>query len=71
MVRAVVHRQIYKPSAFGGVTNTTLCGRVSNASDDLNVEGRSEDVTCKFCLGILDKGVHVRLRWLDWKPPAE
>jgi hypothetical protein len=28
-------------------------------------------VTCKFCLGILDKGVHVRLRWLDWKPPSE
>jgi hypothetical protein len=71
MGRAVVHRQIYKPSAFGGVTNTTLCGRVSNASDDLNVEGRSKDVTCKFCPGILDKGVHVRLRWLDWTPPAE
>ncbi len=71
MGRSVIHRQIYKPSAFGGVSNTTLCGRVSNAAEDLNVDGSSADVTCKFCLGILDKGVHVRLKWLDWTPPAE
>lgn len=28
----------------------TLCNRMSNASDDLNVTTDTAEVTCKFCL---------------------
>ena len=31
----------------------TLCNRMSNASDDLNVTEIEAEVTCKFCLNIL------------------
>lgn len=33
----------------------TLCNRMSNASDDLNVTESAAEVTCKFCLRILDR----------------
>jgi hypothetical protein len=31
----------------------TLCNRMSNASDDLNVTEHEAEVTCKFCLRLL------------------
>jgi len=31
----------------------TLCNRMSNASDDLNVTEHEAEVTCKFCLRML------------------
>lgn len=45
----VAHVQIYKPSAFGGTKNTTLCGRLASG-EDMNIADRPEDVTCKLCL---------------------
>lgn len=48
MTAPVTHKQIYRPSPFGGIVNTTLCGRVSHADDDgMNV---GDQVTCKLCL---------------------
>lgn len=44
----VRHRQIYKPGPFGGVINTTLCGRVRN-EQDYNVAEQGEEVTCSYC----------------------
>lgn len=62
----VNHQQIYKPGFAGGIVNTTICGRVNNhQSDGYNV---SDEVSCKFCLRIIEKGVSVRLKWIGWKP---
>lgn len=65
----VLHRQIYKPSAFGGTSNTTLCGRVDNSKSDYNIADTDDEVTCHFCRNILDgKTKSVRLQWLDYVP---
>lgn len=62
----VIHEGIYKPNVFGGVTTTTLCGRVSNACDDgMNV---GDAVTCKFCLRILKTPNHYNAKWIGWHP---
>lgn len=45
----VKHKQVYRPNAFGGVTNTTLCGRVRQGNE-MNMADSDEQVTCKFCL---------------------
>jgi hypothetical protein len=44
----VLHRQIYRPGLWGGIVNTTLCGRVRNGHD-YNVAEEGQDVTCSFC----------------------
>lgn len=66
--REVIHQQIFKPGMFGGVVNTTICGRVDNSKQDLNVDGGA--VTCKFCLRIIAAGNSPRLKWIGWKPAA-
>lgn len=53
MARVVIHKQIYRnlgPRMGNAIVNRTLCGRVSNASDDMNVGDTDAEVTCKFCL---------------------
>lgn len=32
----------------------TLCNRMSNANDDLNVTTEYHEVSCKFCLNIVE-----------------
>lgn len=51
MSAPVKHKQIYRHGPFGGTLNRTLCGRVSNASDDgMNIAENGDDgVTCKLC----------------------
>ena len=45
------HKQIYKEGVFGGLQNTTLCGRVNNYQNEKNDGANvSEDFNCKFCL---------------------
>jgi len=66
MRRQVSHQQVFIPNAFGGVTNTTICGRVDNSKDDLNVE--AAEVTCKFCLRIIAEGRSPRLKHIGWSP---
>lgn len=39
---------------------TTQCRRHVNTSDGMNIADRDEDVTCKFCLGIMDHTKHIR-----------
>jgi len=34
----------------------TLCNRMSNAGDDLNVTTERDKVTCKFCQRLLKQG---------------
>ena len=50
MKKIVNHKQIYQAGSFGGIVNTTLCGRVNNyeneKNDGMNV---SEDFNCHFC----------------------
>jgi len=48
----VTHKQIYIKGVFGGIANTTLCGRVSDACVDANVADGEEKITCKLCLRI-------------------
>jgi hypothetical protein len=36
------------------VSTGTLCNRMSNATDDLNVTTRPAAVTCKCCLRLMD-----------------
>lgn len=40
----------------------TLCNRMSNAGDDLNVTESAAEVTCKFCLKIIDAKRRGQLR---------
>lgn len=70
MAQAVRHQQIFKPGIFGGVTNRTLCGRVSNASDDMNIEVEGEGVTCKLCTRLIVEGKSPLLKYIGWRPPA-
>lgn len=57
MAKAVTHKQIYRRAPFGsGIVNRTVCGRVSNASDDMNVGDTDGDVTCKLCLRLIAAG---------------
>lgn len=49
MAKPVTH--LSKVTEHRGVTFTsTLCRRMSNANDDLNVTAIEAEVTCKFCL---------------------
>jgi len=47
----ITHCQIYKKGVFGGLTNTTLCGRVNDyeneKNDGMNV---ANDFNCKLCI---------------------
>lgn len=59
MTRKVLHKQVYKDFS-GGTYNTTICGRSNNSpqsyreNDGNNVTTKDEEVTCKFCLKIMD-----------------
>lgn len=68
MGQPVTHQGIMKPNAFGGVTTTTLCGRMSGATADPINSG--EDVTCKLCRKILDTPNDGRTRWVGWRRPS-
>ncbi len=51
----VSHKQIYQRSALGGVSNTTLCGRVNNWENEKNGGSNVEEkFTCKFCLKVAE-----------------
>lgn len=64
----VLHRHLWKPSAFGGTCCTTLCGRVDNSAD-YNVADTDDEVTCSYCRAILDgKRKSPRTRWLNYQP---
>lgn len=53
----VLHKQIYRPGIFGGVRNTTACGRVRQGlSDGSNVAATDDEVTCKFCRVKIENG---------------
>lgn len=50
----VIHMQLIRKNAFGGMTNTTLCNRMRCTFDGMNLTDKKEKVTCKFCLKLLD-----------------
>jgi len=51
MSKPVTHKQVYRRNAFGGISNRTVCGRVSERQPDgMNI---GEEVTCKFCQRLL------------------
>lgn len=66
--REVHHQQVYMPNSFGGITNTTICGRVDNSKADYNVCG--PEVTCKFCQRIIAEGRSPRLKYISSQPAA-
>lgn len=53
MNKIITHKQIYQKGIFGGITNTTLCGRVNNWQNEKN-KGMNikEKFNCKLCLKI-------------------
>lgn len=53
MSKPVMHKQVYRRGPFGGVMNTTLCGRL-HSGEEMNVESQDNRVTCKFCLRVLE-----------------
>ena len=59
MIRRVIHKQIYKEHPEGGTINTTLCGRSDKYSwiysDGINCSDKDVEVTCKFCLKLMEK----------------
>lgn len=67
--KRVLHRSIFKPNRFGGVSTTTLCGRVDGSGQDYNVADSDDEVTCFYCRRILDGHVaSIRTKWLNWQP---
>lgn len=48
----VTHLSKITERRFHTVTGT-LCNRMSNAGDDLNVTDVAAEVTCKFCLRLM------------------
>lgn len=50
MAKVVTHKQVFRHFRGGGMLNTTICGRQSNAGEDANVADGCEVVTCKLCL---------------------
>lgn len=45
-----MHLAVDRPGVFGGTSHTTLCNRLSDASDDMNRTDVDDEVTCKLCL---------------------
>jgi hypothetical protein len=66
MTKQVKHLQVYKPAAFGGVVNTTICGRVRN-NQDYNVADSREDVTCSYCKQLIKENAPI-LKWEGYQP---
>lgn len=66
MARKVLHLQIFKPGAFGGTVNTTVCGRVRNGGD-YNVADDVDSVTCTYCRRAIDTNAP-RMKWVGWTP---
>ncbi|TQV80350.1 hypothetical protein FKG95_09145 [Denitrobaculum tricleocarpae] len=64
----VTHVGIFKPSAFGGIRTTTLCGRVDNSLDDSNVADTPAQATCKLCVKARDAEFHPLQKWIGWEP---
>lgn len=57
MARVILHKSKVTTRIIGGgeVTRTgTLCNRLSNAGEDMNVADGDGEVTCKFCLRTMD-----------------
>lgn len=54
MAKVVTHQGVWKPGAFGGVTNSTLCGVASGIARDAADLNVGDDVTCKNCLAIIN-----------------
>lgn len=46
----VLHKSKRRPNAFGGTTQTTLCGRMALGGDGMNIAASDDAVTCKICL---------------------
>lgn len=44
-----MHLAVDRPGPFGGTVHTTLCNRISNASDDSNRTSVKSEVTCAIC----------------------
>lgn len=58
MARKVLHKSWVKRNAFGGYTFTSQCNRnTTRHGDGMNIADRDEDVSCKFCLAIMDAGM--------------
>lgn len=47
---SIVHLSITRPSAFGGIKTTSLCGRLRTTGDGMNLTADRAEVNCKFCL---------------------
>lgn len=58
MSRAVMHKSWIKRNVFGGLTFTTQCNRNSyrGQSSGMNIADIDDQVTCKFCLAIMEAG---------------
>lgn len=55
----VFHKSWIKRNAFGGFTTTTQCNRNSyrGQSSGMNIADTDAEVTCKFCLKIMEAGL--------------
>lgn len=54
----VLHKSWVKKNAFGGITTTSQCNRntTRGSGDGMNIADTDEQVTCKFCLKIMNEG---------------
>lgn len=50
-----LHKERNRPNQWGGTNYGTLCGRTNRAnSDGMNVAETDAEVTCKFCLKLME-----------------
>ncbi len=51
----VLHQSRNRPNNYGGTRYGTLCGRMNrNFNDGMNVALEGQQVTCKFCLKLME-----------------
>ena len=50
----VLHKQIYRHLPWGGIINTTICGRV-HQGHDYNVAEDDAGVSCTYCQRIMQQ----------------
>ena len=63
-----MHLAIDRPGPFGGTVHTTLCNRISNASDDSNRTSDKNEVTCAICLRRIVQRRTATITYLGCRP---
>jgi hypothetical protein len=57
---AVIHLSDVRRNLFDGITTNSLCRRSRVTDDGMNLTGKPSEVTCKFCLKLINKKLKLK-----------